>query len=257
MVSRATLISSWTSNYSDICAESDAIMSALRQHADLTNCLLYTTTPPCNKCAQMIVQSGIKTVVYDGEKSAMKMKEAAKKMNEAAKEMNEAAIAMKVDAGNTAEVLENVADIVEKTAEALNKTVGGAEEAVKIMKGYVEKMKQVATDIRETDLDQGEREMKKFVNEMEKEIKKEAEEEGKLKKILTELARFIFHHIVNRGTEGRTEKIRKELKDKVMKIQNAFQKAADIMEADAEKMNAKKMAKEAEEIFYWAKVATL
>ena len=76
MVSRATLISSWTSNYSDICAESDAIISALRQHADLTNCLLYTTTPPCNKCAQMIVQSGIKTVVY-GKKNGHQVDEKA------------------------------------------------------------------------------------------------------------------------------------------------------------------------------------
>ena len=39
-------------------------MSAFRYHADLTNCILYTTAPPCHKCAQMIVQSGIMTVVY-------------------------------------------------------------------------------------------------------------------------------------------------------------------------------------------------
>ena len=39
-------------------------MSAFRYHADLTNCILYTTAPPCHKRAQMIVQSGIKTVVH-------------------------------------------------------------------------------------------------------------------------------------------------------------------------------------------------
>ena len=44
-------------------------MSAFRYHADLTNCILYTTAPPCHKCAQMIVQSGIKTVVYGNAKN--------------------------------------------------------------------------------------------------------------------------------------------------------------------------------------------
>ena len=48
----------------ECCAEHNAIVSAFRYHADLTNCILYTTAPPCYKCAQMIVQSGIKTVVH-------------------------------------------------------------------------------------------------------------------------------------------------------------------------------------------------
>ena len=48
----------------ECCAEHNAIVSAFRYHADLTNCILYTTAPPCHKCARMIVQSGIKTVVY-------------------------------------------------------------------------------------------------------------------------------------------------------------------------------------------------
>ena len=249
------------------CAELNAIVSAFRYHADLTNSTLYTTGVPCPKCAQMIVQSGIKTVVYGGENEIEKS--ADKNLIEKAAKLMEAAGTMKVeDARNTTEVLENVAGVVEKAAEVLNKSdgeieeaAGGMEEAVKIMKGYVEKMKQVAKDI-ETDLDQGKREMKKFVDEMEEEIKKEAEEEGKLKKILAGLARFIFDHIVNRGTEEDAEgEAEKNRKDKVMEIQKAFQKAAKIMVADAEKMktglDAKKMAKEAEEIFYWAKVATL
>ena len=50
--------------HTECCAEHNAIVSAFRYHADLTNCILYTTVLPCHKCAQMIVQSGIKTVVY-------------------------------------------------------------------------------------------------------------------------------------------------------------------------------------------------
>jgi deoxycytidylate deaminase len=59
-----------TEDYNECCAEHNAIVSAFRYHADLTNCILYTTAPPCHKCAQMIVQSGIKTVVYgNGDKT--------------------------------------------------------------------------------------------------------------------------------------------------------------------------------------------
>lgn len=43
-------------------------MSALKHHADLNGSILYTTSPPCPKCAQMIVQSGIKYVVYGKKK---------------------------------------------------------------------------------------------------------------------------------------------------------------------------------------------
>ena len=222
----------------------------------------------------MIVQSGIKTVVYGGENE---IKKSANKMEKAAKEMKEAAIAMKVtmeDTDNTAEILKKVAEIVEKTAEVLKKSAGemeeaaqgekaarGTEEAVKGMKdyvGYVEKMRHVA-ERTVTDPDQIKSEMKEFVDKMEKEMKKEAEEEGKVKNILAGLARFIFDNyekiVSNRGTQ----EIRTELKEKAMEIQKAFPKAADIMEADAKKMikDAKNMVKEAEEIFYWAKVATL
>lgn len=47
------------------CAESNAILSAYRYHANLTNSTLYTTGYPCHKCAALIVQSGIKTVIYN------------------------------------------------------------------------------------------------------------------------------------------------------------------------------------------------
>ena len=43
------------------------ILGAFRYHATLTNSILYTTSRPCPKCAQMIVQSGIKTVVCGGK----------------------------------------------------------------------------------------------------------------------------------------------------------------------------------------------
>ena len=43
------------------------ILGAFRYHATLTNSILYTTSRPCPKCAQMIVQSGIKSVVCGGK----------------------------------------------------------------------------------------------------------------------------------------------------------------------------------------------
>lgn len=43
-------------------AEANAILSARR---DLTGCRLYCTYEPCNECMKMIIQSGIKEVVYD------------------------------------------------------------------------------------------------------------------------------------------------------------------------------------------------
>ena len=62
----------------ECCAESNAIVNAFRHRADLTNCILYTTDLPCNKCAKMIVQTGIKTVVHGGKGS--EMQEEAKKI---------------------------------------------------------------------------------------------------------------------------------------------------------------------------------
>lgn len=43
-------------------AEANAILSA---HRDLTGCKLYCTYAPCNECIKIIIQSGIKEVVYD------------------------------------------------------------------------------------------------------------------------------------------------------------------------------------------------
>ena len=60
----------------ECCAESNAIVSAFRYHANLTNSILYTTSPPCSKCAQMIVQSGMRTVVYGNKREISMEKEA-------------------------------------------------------------------------------------------------------------------------------------------------------------------------------------
>lgn len=59
-----------TEKYSDskyayvVHAELNAIIQAKR---DLTNCILYVTTMPCNECMKAIIQSGIKTIYYGEE----------------------------------------------------------------------------------------------------------------------------------------------------------------------------------------------
>ena len=50
-------------------AESNAIVSAFRHHADLTNSILYTTSPLCFECAKIIVQSRVGTVIYLPQRS--------------------------------------------------------------------------------------------------------------------------------------------------------------------------------------------
>ena len=50
-------------------AESNAIVSAFRHHADLTNSILYTTSPLCFECAKIIVQSGVRTIIYPPQRS--------------------------------------------------------------------------------------------------------------------------------------------------------------------------------------------
>lgn len=45
-------------------AEVNAILNA---KTDLTNCTLYVTLFPCHECAKMIVQSGIKKVIYEDD----------------------------------------------------------------------------------------------------------------------------------------------------------------------------------------------
>src|SRR5690606_6762668 len=46
-------------------AEANAILNAT---SDLSNSILYVTLFPCNECMKLIVQSGIKEIVYMSDK---------------------------------------------------------------------------------------------------------------------------------------------------------------------------------------------
>ncbi|XP_044002488.1 deoxycytidylate deaminase isoform X2 [Aphidius gifuensis] len=64
-------------------AEVNAILN--KNSHDVKNCTLYVGLFPCNECAKMIIQSGIKTVIYMSDKHAHKISTiAAKRMFEAA-----------------------------------------------------------------------------------------------------------------------------------------------------------------------------
>ena len=53
--------------YMYVChSELNAILNS--PHNDLTGARMYVTLFPCNECAKAIIQSGIKTVVYDCDK---------------------------------------------------------------------------------------------------------------------------------------------------------------------------------------------
>nr|VZH91128.1 unnamed protein product [Spirometra erinaceieuropaei] len=69
----------WTKGFDDplqnkhlyVChAELNAVLN--KNSADVKNCTLYSTLFPCNECAKVIIQSGIKEVVYFGEKKVSK-----------------------------------------------------------------------------------------------------------------------------------------------------------------------------------------
>lgn len=49
-----------------IHAEVNAILN--KNQMNLNNCILYTTHYPCNECAKIIIQSGIKTIKYYNNK---------------------------------------------------------------------------------------------------------------------------------------------------------------------------------------------
>lgn len=42
----------------------DAIIKNIKSKNDLTDCSIYVTRYPCNECAKLIIQSGIKHVTY-------------------------------------------------------------------------------------------------------------------------------------------------------------------------------------------------
>ncbi len=59
----------YDTKYPYVChAELNAIMN--KNSADLKGCTLYVTLFPCSECTKLIIQSGIKTVVYLSDKYA-------------------------------------------------------------------------------------------------------------------------------------------------------------------------------------------
>lgn len=48
-----------------IHAEEDAILKLIDNNIILNNPIMYITLSPCKNCAKLIIQSGIKTIVYD------------------------------------------------------------------------------------------------------------------------------------------------------------------------------------------------
>ena len=65
-------------------AEMNAIIN--RNSVSLKDCTIYVSLFPCNECAKMIIQSGIKKVVYYSDKKKTQASyKASKKMFEAAK----------------------------------------------------------------------------------------------------------------------------------------------------------------------------
>lgn len=64
-------------------AEMNAVLN--KNSADVRNCIIYVALFPCNECAKIIIQSGIKEVVYLSDKYCDKPKMiASKRMFEAA-----------------------------------------------------------------------------------------------------------------------------------------------------------------------------
>ncbi len=64
-------------------AEPNAILNA---NAPLDGCVLYVTLFPCNECSKLIIQSGIKEIVYLSDKySGLEWDIASKRMLDAAK----------------------------------------------------------------------------------------------------------------------------------------------------------------------------
>lgn len=71
-------------HYYVVHAEENAIIN--RFSADLKNSTIYVSLFPCNRCAQIIIQSKIKSIVYMSDKNADKPEvEASKRMLDAAK----------------------------------------------------------------------------------------------------------------------------------------------------------------------------
>lgn len=50
-----------------ICAEQHAISNASRNGVNISDSTIYITASPCHLCSKLIVNSGIKEIVYDKE----------------------------------------------------------------------------------------------------------------------------------------------------------------------------------------------
>ena len=48
-------------------AEEDAILKLINQNIKLNNPTIYSTLSPCKNCSKLILQSGIKNIIYDEE----------------------------------------------------------------------------------------------------------------------------------------------------------------------------------------------
>ncbi|EFN82184.1 Deoxycytidylate deaminase, partial [Harpegnathos saltator] len=76
--------SSLDSKYLYVChAEVNAVLN--KNSSDCKDCTIYVALFPCNECAKVIIQSGIRTVIYMSDKSSDKVQTvAAKRMFDAA-----------------------------------------------------------------------------------------------------------------------------------------------------------------------------
>ena len=55
-------------NEFELCAEMRAVFNAQKSSVDMTKCTLYTTHHPCLECTKVILQAGIRVVVWGNER---------------------------------------------------------------------------------------------------------------------------------------------------------------------------------------------
>lgn len=53
----------WSKNY-EIHAEQNALMMAVKYGISVNNCICYSSLQPCNTCLLLLIQAGIKEIVY-------------------------------------------------------------------------------------------------------------------------------------------------------------------------------------------------
>ena len=265
------------------CAEFNAIVSAFRYHADLTNSTLYTTGVPCPKCALMIVQSGIKTVVYFAGGMEVKVSEDMKKC---AKEIEKDAEIVQNDADKMSDMTQGQAAIImEKTAKIIAKNVeifsNEMEGFVVVLNKNAKKMREEAEKMREEAEEEAEekkrkaQKMKEEAEEKKRKAQKMKEKADELKKkvrVMKRIARKEANEIEKKAEEMKEDaeaimacrylpfmmkKVVKDLKAHANTIKVKGRDIDTMMEGIMEKRGEKEMEEEAKKIFYWAKVATL